>query len=110
MIRRSALEQVGRYSERYPRCQDYELWLRMAARFKVANLDAFTLKYRISATQGKRTQLRATLKLTIALQRQWLFHPPFFRPLNVAYWAAEHALLFLPDALVLELFKRVTYR
>lgn len=110
MIRRSALDAVGRYSERFPRCQDYDLWLRMAARFKVANLDAYTLKYRISATQGKRTQLRATLKLTIELQRQWLFHRPFFRPENVAYWAAEHALLLLPDAVVLELFKRVSYR
>jgi glycosyltransferase involved in cell wall biosynthesis len=110
MIRRSALDAVGRYSERFPRCQDYDLWLRMAARFKVANLDAYTLKYRISATQGKRTQLRATLKLTIELQRQWLFHAPFFRAANVAYWAAEHALLLLPDAVVLELFKRVSYR
>jgi len=110
MIRRSALDAVGMYSERFPRCQDYDLWLRMAARFKVANLDAYTLKYRLSATQGKRTQLRATLKLTIALQRQWLFHAPFFRPANVAFWAAEHALLLLPDAVVLELFKRVSYR
>ncbi len=110
MIRRSALDAVGRYSERFPRCQDYDLWLRMAARFKVANLDAYTLKYRISATQGKRTQLRATLKLTIELQRQWLFHAPFFRPANVAFWAAEHALLLLPNAVVLELFKRVSYR
>jgi glycosyltransferase involved in cell wall biosynthesis len=110
MIRRSALEVVGRYSTRFPRCQDYDLWLRMAARFEVANLDAYTLKYRLSATQGKRTQLRATLKLTLELQRQWLFHAPFFRAANVAYWAAEHALLLLPDAVVLELFKRVTYR
>jgi GT2 family glycosyltransferase len=110
MIRRTALDAVGRYSEHFPRCQDYDLWLRMAARFKVANLDAYTLKYRLSATQGKRTHLRATLKLTIALQRQWLFHAPFFRPANVAFWAAEHALLLMPDAVVLELFKRVSYR
>jgi glycosyltransferase involved in cell wall biosynthesis len=109
MIRRSALEQVGVYDDRYPRCQDYDLWLRMAARFKIANLDAFTLKYRISASQGKRTQLRASLKHTIEIQRRWLFHPSFFRPQNVLYWCAEHALLAMPEAWVLSAFKRITY-
>jgi glycosyltransferase involved in cell wall biosynthesis len=110
MIRRSALDAVGRYDERYPRCQDYDLWLRMADRFKVANLAEHTLKYRISATQGKITHLKDTLRYTIDIQRRWLFDPRFFRPQNVAYWAAEHALLALPDRLTLALFKRVTYR
>jgi len=110
MIRRAALEQVGVYSERYPRCQDYELWLRMAARFKLANLPEFTLKYRISETQGKRVQLRESLRYTLQIQREWLFHPPFFAPYNLLYHCAEHALLLLPDALVLAAFKRLTYR
>lgn len=110
MIRRSALEEVGTYSERYPRCQDYDLWLRMANRFELANLDAFTLEYRISATQGKRVHLRDSLKYTIELQRAWLLHRPFFNPFNVAYWGAEHVLLLLPEKIVLELFKRLSYR
>jgi glycosyltransferase involved in cell wall biosynthesis len=110
MIRRSALREVGQYDERYPRCQDYDLWLRMAARWKLANLDSFTLKYRISATQGKRVKLRDSLRFTIDIQRQWLFHPAFFRPFNVLYWVAEHGLLLLPEPLVLGLFKFATYR
>jgi glycosyltransferase involved in cell wall biosynthesis len=110
MIRRSALAAVGVYSERFPRCHDYDLWLRMAAQFKIANLDAFTLKYRISPTQGKHVHLRDSLKFTINVQRQWLLHRPFFNPINLAYWGAEHLLLLLPKAVVLELFKRITYR
>jgi glycosyltransferase involved in cell wall biosynthesis len=110
MIRRSALAAVGVYSERFPRCHDYDLWLRMAAHFKIANLDAFTLKYRISPTQGKHVHLRDSLKFTINVQRQWLLHRPFFNPYNLAYWGAEHLLLLLPKALVLDLFKRITYR
>jgi glycosyltransferase involved in cell wall biosynthesis len=109
-IRRSALQSVGRYDERYSRCQDYDLWLRMAARHKIANLDAFTLKYRISATQGKRVKLRDSLRFTLQIQRRWLFHGPFFRPENVLFWIGQHGLLFLPEGFVLELFKRVTYR
>jgi hypothetical protein len=37
-----------------------------------------------------------------------MFHPPFFRARNVAYWAAQHGLLALPDAVVLALWKRLT--
>jgi glycosyltransferase involved in cell wall biosynthesis len=110
MIRRAALDAVGVYDERYPRCQDYDLWLRMAARFKLANLPAFTLKYRVSATQGKTTALRESLRYTIEIQRRWLLHPRFFRPFNVLYFGAEHLLLLLPNAVVLEAFKRLTYR
>lgn len=108
-LRRSALDAVGRYDEGFPRCQDYELWLRLAARFKIANLDEPTLKYRWSATQGKRSHLRETLKLTLALQRRWMFRAPFFRPLNVAYVGLEHLLLFVPESVVLELFRRTAY-
>lgn len=110
MIRRSALEQVGRYDERYSRCQDYDLWLRMAARYKIANLDAFTLKYRISNTQGKRVKLRDSLRFTLRIQRRWLFYRPFFTVYGVLFWLLQHVLLVLPEAFVLALFKRVTYR
>ena len=110
MIRRTALEAVGAYREEFPRCHDYDLWLRMASRFKISNVDEFTLKYRISRTQGKRIHLRESLKLTIALQRQWMLHRPFFNPFNIAFWGAEHLLLLLPEAVVLGLFMRVTYR
>ena len=109
MIRRTALDEVGRYDERYPRCQDYDLWLRMAVRWKLANLDEFTLRYRISAGQGKRTALRDSLRYTIEIQRRFLFRPRFFRPFNVLYFCAEHVLLVLPEPLVLFAFKRLTY-
>lgn len=108
-FRRAALEVVGVYDERYPRCQDYELWLRMAARFKVANLDEPTLRYRWSPTQGKRSHLRETLELTLEIQRRWMFHRPFFRPANVLYVTLEHALLLLPEPVVLALFRRLVY-
>lgn len=108
-VRRSALDAVGAYDEHFSRCQDYELWLRLAARYKVANLDEPTLKYRWSATQGKRSHMRETLKLTLELQRKAMFRRPFFRPANVAYVGLEHLLLLLPEPVVLALFRRVTY-
>jgi glycosyltransferase involved in cell wall biosynthesis len=110
MLRKSMLEGAAPYSDAYPRCQDYELWLRLAARHPIANLEQPVIRYRISDTQGKRTHLRKTLLLTLALQRKWMLHPKFMRPFNIAYVCAEHGLLLLPEPWVLSLFKRVTYR
>jgi glycosyltransferase involved in cell wall biosynthesis len=109
MLRRSALESRDPYDASYPRCQDYELWMRLAAKHPVANLDRPVIRYRISASQGKRTELRRTLLLTLRLQRKWLFFPKYWRPYNLAYVAAEHGLLLLPERWVMALFKRVTY-
>jgi glycosyltransferase involved in cell wall biosynthesis len=109
MLRRSMLREVGHYDPAYPRCQDYDLWLRTASRFPVANLDQPVIRYRISAAQGKVTHLRQTLQLTLRLQRRWLWHPRFFRFHNAAYVALEHVLPVLPDAAILALFKRVRY-
>lgn len=110
MLRRSALDVVGVYDARYPRCQDYDLWLRIAERFEVANLDAVTLQYRVSTLQGKATHLKDSLRYSLEIQRRWLFHPAFYQPFNALYWLAQHGLLALPDAAVLAVFKRVTYR
>jgi len=106
-VRRSAIDAVGMYDERYPRCQDYDLWMRVARRFKVANLEAFTLRYRISATQTKSKHLRSSLKLSLQIQRENMFEPQFFRAQNLAYWIAQHGLLALPDSVVLALWRRV---
>ncbi len=110
MLRRSALDTVGHYDPRYPRCQDYDLWLRLASRFPLANLDEALVGYRVSQTQGKRTHLTESLRLTIAIQRKWLLRPGFFRLWNVVYFALEHGLLLLPERWVLWLWKRLAYR
>ena len=109
MLRRSLLPAAEPYSEAFPRCQDYELWLRLASQHPIANLDAPVINYRVSPQQGKRTQLRQTLALTLQLQRRWLFHPRFRRMSNVVYVGLEHLLMCVPEAAVLALFKRVTY-
>ena len=46
MIRKSALDQVGLYDERLRICQDYDLWVRMARSFLLANVGAVGLQYR----------------------------------------------------------------
>ncbi len=47
MIRKSALEVVGGYDETFYSAEDYELWLRIAKRFPVANLPEVLYIYRV---------------------------------------------------------------
>jgi len=48
MIRRRALEEVGGYQERFRYAQDYDLWLRLAERFRIANLEEPLYCWRVS--------------------------------------------------------------
>ena len=60
MIRRSVLDAVGTYDKRFKHNEDYDLWLRVAARYEVANLPEVLLKRRVhseSITGAKETAL-----------------------------------------------------
>ncbi|MBA2857947.1 glycosyltransferase involved in cell wall biosynthesis [Methanococcus maripaludis] len=109
MIRKSVLDEVGFYDEKYTRCQDYELWFRIAKSFKIGILDEFLIKYRISKTQGKSTHLKETLKFTLDIQKKWLFDKKFFSIFGIIYYGLEHLMYFLPSKFVLKLFKVLNY-
>ena len=47
-MRRAAVEAVGGYRRAYLRAEDYDLWLRLAERGKLANLQEPLLEYRIA--------------------------------------------------------------
>ena len=53
MLRRSTLPASEPYDAAFPRCQDYELWLRLAAVHPVANLDRPVLRYRVSQSRAR---------------------------------------------------------
>ncbi len=71
MIHRSVFEKVGLFDETYPACEDYELWLRIAAQFPIGLIEkAYVVKYgghedqlshRIPALDGYR--IRALVKV-----------------------------------------------
>ncbi|MCP2727688.1 glycosyltransferase [Limnofasciculus baicalensis] len=56
MFRRLAILQVGNYQDLYP--EDYDLWLRVATRYKLANLDLALVCYRVHS--------RSTTQIAIA--------------------------------------------
>ncbi len=56
MMRRTAVEQFGGYNATAWHAEDYELWLRLAARWEVVELPSPLLRYRIHSGQITRTK------------------------------------------------------
>jgi glycosyltransferase involved in cell wall biosynthesis len=62
MMRASALQDCGLYSDAYPGSEDYELWLRFARSWKVANLDEVFVRKK--ETRSSITSRRLRLRLS----------------------------------------------
>ena len=51
MMRAESVRRAGGYRNAFLRCEDYDLWLRMATPDNMANLDAPLLRYRLHENQ-----------------------------------------------------------
>lgn len=110
MIRASALrDDLGFYNERYTRCQDYELWFRIAQKYKIKNFSKPVIKYRVSSTQGKVKHLKTTLKFTIEIQKRWLFTKKYFSIFALAKWCLLGIMVLFPSSFILFFFKKYVY-
>jgi GT2 family glycosyltransferase len=63
-MRRAAFEAVGGYRLR-PYAEDYDLWLRLARTFRLANLDAAVVHYRVHDGQVSSMHLRELAECTL---------------------------------------------
>lgn len=110
MFRRSVfLELGGAYDESVCPVEDYEFVIRVAQRFKVANLERKLTRYRITATQAKSVYLKKTLRTTLLIQRRALAAGLADSLYNKVYRSGLLALLFLPNRSVMWLFKKVSF-
>jgi glycosyltransferase involved in cell wall biosynthesis len=70
MLRRTVIEAVGGYDERFPVTQDYDLWLRMLEKCEIDNLPEVLYQLRIdpgSVTRKKRALQLSYRRLALAL-------------------------------------------
>lgn len=65
MMRKSALDAVGLYDERWKYAQDYELFLRLAAHTNIANLPFYLASYRISPDSITKRKNKAQVMFAI---------------------------------------------
>lgn len=64
MVRRALYEELGLFDQVHFRCAcDYEMWLRLATRCRVAVIDRPLMSYRIHQTQGSQHEVRTNIEL-----------------------------------------------
>ncbi|MEV8143903.1 glycosyltransferase [Specibacter sp. NPDC078709] len=105
MFRREAYRAVGGYSQ-LRQMEDYDLWLRLAAVGKIANIDAMILEYRIHENQVSRgVHPRETYVKVIYRERRILARLLGKSRLSqlsrdVAFGTALYMMYYLPPALI----------
>ena len=110
MFRKDIFLELNWYDKNIDYWEDYDLWLRIyLSWYKIKNLNTDLIKYRIRSWQTKSDKLKETLKNTINIQKKaikkWL--KPSFS--DLVYINLEKFLLFLPNSLILFLFKKLEY-
>lgn len=68
LMRTNAFILAGGYRIPFASAEDYDLWLRIAERFKIANLEEVVLKYRIHPYQMSLSKRRAQTLCSLAAQ------------------------------------------
>ncbi|MBU4477612.1 MAG: glycosyltransferase [Candidatus Omnitrophica bacterium] len=77
MFRRDVFDEIGYYSEEFKYAQDYDLFLRIAEHFNIANLKEVLYRWRldegaISITNRSEQERYAFLARELARQRRWI--------------------------------------
>ena len=103
LIRNDAFIKVGGYRPVFVQAEDYDLWLRIAQHFQLANLDRVVLKYRIHPNQismrGRTEQTFCILaaQLAASSRREELPDPldsaEAITPAALAGWGVTHVRL-----------------
>jgi len=80
MYKKAAALHVGGYDTKLPFLEDYNLWLKMGAMWKLANLEGFMTKYRIHQTNVTKEKILAMMKMNIKLIVKYKHdYPGFWR-------------------------------
>jgi len=75
MFKKECIDKIGPYREEFRFAQDYDLWLRISEKYKVANIPAFLCQWRVNLNsltiQNKREQIQyAELAKELAMERK----------------------------------------
>jgi glycosyltransferase involved in cell wall biosynthesis len=98
VIRRSALQQLGNYDESLSYAQDYELWLRLGTKFKLANLDIWAVAKRITLHSVTNAHHRLQWWLAFKTSYKYRYHyPGFYRAVPV--YIREGLLNLIPKSI-----------
>lgn len=111
MFRKDLFLEVWWYDKTLNYGEDYDLWIKFFIKwYKIKNLDNDLIKYRIRSWQTKTDKLKETINNTIFIQKKAIkngLNPTFS---DKIYIFLEQILLFLPNVIILKLFKILEYK
>jgi len=112
MFRKDMFLEVWWYDKNLDYWEDYDLWLKFYKNwYKIKNLNDFLIKYRIRKWQTKSEKLKDTIKNTIFIQKRATREYKIKSSISdKIYIFLEELLIFLPNNLVLSLFKKLEYK
>ncbi|WP_415639320.1 glycosyltransferase, partial [Paracoccus nototheniae] len=88
MIRAEALREIGLYSDRYKTAEDYDLFVRMGRRWRLANIPEVLTQYTVSETGTTAARRKQNLVSRMRVQRDYF------------QWSDPHAWAGLARTLV----------
>jgi len=111
LVRRCCFEVVGPYSNHFKQAQDLDLWFRMAARFRLENLQIPLVKYRVWPAGVTWAKYRSVVQKTLEARRlantTYGYRQPFLGKLyGIAVWLMQ----WLPASTALRLFHALILR
>jgi glycosyltransferase involved in cell wall biosynthesis len=86
LYRKNSVLELGGYSDKYMVCDDYDLWLNIAGKFKIRNLPDFTTKY-LEHSHGisKEKKLKAAIEHKNIVNKYKRKYPNYILALIKAY-------------------------
>lgn len=109
MIRVSGLTEFGYYDTNFSGTEDYEMWFKLASKYKLANLKEPLFQYRLSKKQFKSKKVKQLLFETVKIKRKWVFTKRYFNIKALCRFFLEQMLLLFPDRFILNLFIFLSY-
>jgi glycosyltransferase involved in cell wall biosynthesis len=110
MLRKTAMEKIGFYNSKYLRCEDYELWFRMAKVFTIGNLAVPLIKYRKKNIKHMSPFFKKVMYQTAVIQKKWIFDKKFTNKFAIINLIGELLLLAMPSRIILFLSEQIKYK
>ena len=105
MIRTSALKEIGPYDETLSGSEDYEMWFKMAGKYKLANINEYLFAYRVSNSQTSTKDIHKMVTLTQRVQGRWIFKKEHFNLKAILIFFARPIAYLVPNKILAAKYK-----
>jgi len=110
IIRKDVLNEIGYYNEEYVRCSDYDLWIRIARKYKISILNDYLVKYRRSNDHGLIKNYDQSLNYTLIIQKKYLYEKDFKNINNIIIWYIKNIIKLLPKKIIIFIIDKAYYK